>query len=146
VHRRDQQRVLEPAQRRLAGQRRAVRGHAAGHELEHRLVAERVVVVAVLVPGQDPVHPLPQHPQRVVRRVRAGVGQAPGHPLGVPPPPVELPHRQQPRVAGQLPVVTLDNDGLVWEKVERQLLGTPGTLLRDHSASCLWLMLRRKSS
>jgi hypothetical protein len=47
---------------------------------------------------------------------------------------VELPQRQQPGVAGKLSGVTLDNQFVVWEKIERQLTGS---LCHHPSASCL---------
>jgi hypothetical protein len=64
-----------------------------------------VVVFAVLVPGDDPEHPLADHRQQRLHAVRQRVGQARGQPLGEPPTLVELPHRQQPGVGRDLPDV-----------------------------------------
>ena len=100
--------VLEPRQRRLAGQGRPVRPAVVGHELEHRVVPQIVVVVAVGVPRDDAEHPLPQHRRQRLPAVGPGVGQARGHPLGVPPGRVELPDREQPRVGRDLARVPLD--------------------------------------
>jgi hypothetical protein len=51
---RDRDGALEAGQRRLAGQVVLVRG-AVGEELEDRICAKRVVVILVLVAGQDAV-------------------------------------------------------------------------------------------
>jgi hypothetical protein len=125
--------VLEPRERRLAGQRVAV-GRPVGDHLEDRLVPQLVVVVAVLVAGDDAEHALADHGQQRLHAVGQRVGQARGQPLGEPPPLVELPHGQQAGVGRDLPDVLLDNHGRIGEKVERDLIVT----LRRHAVlSCL---------
>ena len=52
--------VLKTAERRLAGQRLALR-MAVGDQLEDRILPQRVVIIAVLVAGQTAKESLPQH-------------------------------------------------------------------------------------
>ena len=52
---------LQPVERRLAGHRRAIlapRLELAGQHRHHRIVAQLVVVVEILVAERDPEHPL----------------------------------------------------------------------------------------
>ena len=53
--------VLQPRQRRLAHQIGAGLGHAADGNLQRRIGAQRVDVVAVLVAGRDHEHPRRHH-------------------------------------------------------------------------------------
>ena len=69
--------VFEAREGGLAGAGAVVR-NAAGHELEERVVAEAVVVVAVLVVGEEPVQALAEHLQQSVFGVLPPVGQARG--------------------------------------------------------------------
>ena len=111
-------------------------------ELEHRLVAQRVVIVAVLVASEDAVEPLPCHLHVRVLGVASPIDQAVGQPLCVAPPFVELPDGQQPRVTADRLILRLDNDGLLWEKMELKLIHR---LLRHHAASVrfeLWSVNR----
>jgi hypothetical protein len=87
--------VLEAGQRGLAGQV-AVFGGAAGDELEDGVVAEGVMVILVLVAGQDAVDAGPDHLQeRVLGEVGvARVVQRRGEPSGQADAFVELPQGQ----------------------------------------------------
>ena len=62
--------VLEAAERGLAGQG-VIFGQTVGEELEDRIVAEGVVIVAVFVAGQDAEDPLAKHRQQRLRRAAA---------------------------------------------------------------------------
>ena len=119
-HRRRGQ-VLEPRQRRLRRQRLVLR-QPVGDELEGRIVAQRVVIVAVLVAGEDAEHALAEHRRQRLPAIRLGIDQARRHALRELPTLIELPQRQQPRVAGHLTLRTLDNDRTILEKVELKLL------------------------
>jgi hypothetical protein len=95
----------------LAGQVVVLRG-SVGHELEDGVVAEGVMVVLVLVAGQDAEDTGPDHLQEGVLRkvgvagVVEGVGESPGEPDAL----VELAEGEQPGVAGQLSRRRLDDE------------------------------------
>ena len=72
----------------------------------------------------------PEQKNAFARRAAVTAVEAGGHPLGVTPPAVELADGDQPGVAGQLPLVPLDNQVGPWEKVEAQLRGSPRYHLR----------------
>ena len=84
---RNQGRVLEPVERALAGERRAILalgGELAGQRREHRVVPQLVVIDQVLVAERDPEHPLRHH--RCDRMLDLGLvptvveaGREPGH-------------------------------------------------------------------
>jgi hypothetical protein len=64
VARRLGRRVLEPVQRALAGERRAILtpgGELAGERCEHRVEAELIMVDHILIAERDPEHPLCHH-------------------------------------------------------------------------------------
>ena len=114
--------VLEAGQGGLAGQFPAF-GRTAGEEFEERIVAEHVVVVLVGVVGQDAVDPHADHFQKGMRARLgvAGVVEGGGKLSGQAELLVQLPDRQQPRVAGQLSLLRLDDNGLTIEEIERHL-------------------------
>jgi hypothetical protein len=137
---------FEATKRRLAGQCPAL-GQPPGDELEHRIIPERVVIIAVLVPGQDAEETLPEH--RVQRLPTLpnpqgiGIKQTSGHATGVTQSVVELPQRQQPGVGGEPAAMLLDNHRQLWEKIEVELLSS----LHGHKAAFrVGLTLRDKSS
>ncbi|HKI31791.1 MAG TPA: hypothetical protein VKA46_07975 [Gemmataceae bacterium] len=82
----DGDRILEAGQRRLTGQV-IVLGGAVGDELEDGVGAEGIVVVLVLVPGEDAVHAGTDHLQEGVlgqfrvAGVVEGVGEGPVSPM-----------------------------------------------------------------
>jgi hypothetical protein len=100
---RDGDGVLEAGQGGLAGQV-VVLGGAVGQELEDGVGAQGVVVILVLVAGQDAVHAGSDHLQeRVLGEVRGtvivqGLGESPGQPDAL----IELADREEPGVAGEL--------------------------------------------
>jgi len=120
LQRRDRHRILKSAERRLAGQS-SVLGPTVGGYLEDRIVAQRIVIVAVFIAGKNAEQTLAEHLDVMMLRLRlamflsriAGrpVIQTRGHSLGVLRPPIKLRDRQQSGVAGQLPFMLLDNDG-----------------------------------
>jgi hypothetical protein len=73
--------VLQPRERRLAGQRRPVGKSFAGH-LQGRVVPQRVRVVGVLVAAGDLEDPLFEHVQELWKgqfpqlQIREGIGHA----------------------------------------------------------------------
>ena len=69
IARRLQAAQLQPVQRRLAGHRRAIlapRFELARQHRHHRIVAQFVVVVEILVAKRDPEHPLPDQRHHLV--------------------------------------------------------------------------------
>src|SRR5262249_43050448 len=108
---RDGDGVLEAGERRLAGQVAIVR-RAVGDELEDGVGPEGVVVVLVLVAGEDAVDPGANHlpeggrGEVGVAGVVEGVGEGPGEPDAF----VELPEGKESGVAGELARRRLDND------------------------------------
>ena len=114
----DRDGVLKPRQRRLAGQVDVARQTIA-HQLERRVTAERVVIVLVLVVGDDAIHPLPDHRQIGVQNsAPARILQRGGKPLGQSNRLIKLPDRQQPRIARQLSLRDLHFDRLPRQKIE----------------------------
>ena len=110
--------VLEAGQGGLAGQVVVLRG-AVGDQLEDGVGAEGVVVVLVLVAGEDAIDPGPDHLQEAVlgqvgiAAVVQAVGQGPGEPDVL----VELADREQPGIAGELAGRRFDDERRA-EKVE----------------------------
>jgi hypothetical protein len=94
------------------------RGRAAGEELEDRVGGQGVVVVLVLVTGQDAEDTGADHfREGVLGQLRiAGVVQRRGELSGQPDAFVELPQRQQAGVGGERGVGHLDLDGQRLEK------------------------------
>ena len=83
---RSHRRVLQAVERALAGERRAVRAlrlEPVGEQREHRVVAQFVVVVDVLVAQGDADDPLPDQRRQGVHHLvlLALVDEARGHPL-----------------------------------------------------------------
>jgi hypothetical protein len=82
---RDADGILEAGQRRLAGQLGVLWG-AVGEELEDGVGTEGIVVVLVLVAGEDAVDPAADHlPEGMLRKVGVAgvvsrVGEGPGEP------------------------------------------------------------------
>src|SRR5262249_2563861 len=103
--------VLEAGQRRLAGQVVLV-GGAVGDELEDGVGAEGVVIVLVLVAGEDAVDAGADHlPVGVLGEVGvAGVVQGVGEGAGETDTFVELADGEQPGVAGELARRRLDDE------------------------------------
>ena len=83
---RPQRGVFQAVQRALAGERRAVRAlglELLGEQREHRIVAQLVVVVHVLVTERDADDPLPDQRRKRVHHLvlLALIDEARGHPL-----------------------------------------------------------------
>ena len=94
--------VFEPAQRRLrckvrAGQRQSVR-----RQLEHRIGAERIEVIAVLVAKADAQHPLTQHVRDPLAHLAglATIRQALRESLHQAEPSLDLPQQDQATIRG----------------------------------------------
>ena len=101
---------LQPVERRLAGQRRAIgalgRGLAGQHR-QHRIVAQLVMVDQVFVAQRDPEYPLPdQGRHRVLDQIRhPAVRKAAGKPLDQPRRPVGRTQQHRPGLRGHRPAV-----------------------------------------
>jgi hypothetical protein len=96
---RPQRRVLQAIKRALAGERRAVRAlglELLGEQREHRVVAQLIVIVHVLVAERDADDPLPdQRRQRVHHLVLlAAVLKARRDPLDQPNRTIRMPQQQ----------------------------------------------------
>jgi hypothetical protein len=86
ARRRALRRVLQPVQRRLAGERRAVRSprrELAGERRRDRIVAQLVVVDQVLVAQRQAEHPLPDQRRDAVldQRRRPRIAEAGREPV-----------------------------------------------------------------
>ena len=98
-------RMLEPVQRALAGQRRAVLapgGELAGEGREHRVVPQLVVVDQILIAERDAEHPLRHHRLERVLDLRLGAavgkaGREPTHQADRPIGRAEQQRRRRPR-------------------------------------------------
>jgi hypothetical protein len=96
---RSQRRMLEPVERALAGERRAVgplRLEPVGEQREHRVVAQLVVIVHVLVAERDAHDPLPDQGRQGVHHLvlLAVVLEARGDPLDQPDGSISVPQQQ----------------------------------------------------
>jgi hypothetical protein len=120
-HRRRGQ-ILEAAEGWLAGQG-VVFGPPLGDELEDRIVAQGVVIVAVLIAGEDAEDPLAEHGHQRLVPLGRRIGQASGHTRRVPPAVIKLAERQQSGVGSQLPGDRLDQHRDLWEKIKLDLRG-----------------------
>src|SRR5262249_37694014 len=111
--------VLEAGQSGLAGQV-AVRGGAVGDELEGGVGAEGIVVVLVLVAGQNAVDAGADHFQQGMLDERGGAGviEGIGEGLRESDALIELADREQPGIAGELTGRRLDDERGA-EEVER---------------------------
>jgi len=104
-------RVLKARQRRLRAERSRV-GQAPVGELEQRVVAEAVGIVAVLLAGGDHQQAKTQHLGEAMldalrrARVADAGGEAPGHSEAF----LDLTQRQQPTVGRERPAVEAGDD------------------------------------
>jgi hypothetical protein len=94
----------------LAGNRRAIRAmglELARQQRHHRIVAQLVMVVQVLVAQRDAEYPLPyQRADLMLDQLRAPpIRKAGGKPIHQPERPIRRPQQQRARVAGQRPAV-----------------------------------------
>ena len=110
IARRLQPAQFQPVQRRLAGNRRAVL--AAGCQLarqhrHHRVVAQLVVVIEVLIAKRDPEHPLRQqgHDLMLDQMLSACVVEARGKPLRQLDRAIRRPKKQRPGIRRNRPAV-----------------------------------------
>jgi hypothetical protein len=79
---------------------------------------ERVVIVLVLIAGEDAVHPLSHHRQQRVGRLPAAVHERRCELLRHSDPLVELADDEQSRIRGEPPGGVLNNDRFLREKPE----------------------------
>ncbi len=138
--------MLEPVQRALAGQRRAVgavRLELADQGRQHRIVAQLVVVDEVLVAQREAADALHQQGLDGVldELLTAPVGEAPRQPLDQADRPVRGPQQQRTRVRGHLATVERRHhlapfDGFKSEQIAATLCrhrGTPPDRLKPLS-------------
>ena len=128
--------ALQPVQRRFARHRRAVlapRRKLAGEHAEHRIVAQMVVVVQILVAQREGVHALPdQSRHRMLDQIGpARVGKAGGEAADQPQGAVRLPQQQGARVRGDRAAIETGHnfvalDGCEIEKVRATLCSHRG--------------------
>ena len=103
IARRLQPAQLQPVQRRLAGNRRAVlapRCKLARQNRHHRIVAQVVVVVEILIAKRDPEHPLRHqgHDFMLNQMLTPHVVKAPGKPVHHPDRPIRRAEQQRSRI------------------------------------------------
>jgi hypothetical protein len=103
-------RVLEPVERALAGQRRAVRPprrKLAGKDRQHRVMAQLVVVEEIFVAERDPDHPLADQGRQLVldRFLPPAVDEAGCEPLDQADRPVGGAQQQRTRIRRDRPAV-----------------------------------------
>src|SRR5580692_7550547 len=114
--------VLETRMGRLTGQVGAV-GGSTGHQLENRIGAKCVVIVLVLIVGEDAIDARACHFKEGVRYQFeiAGVVQGLSELLGEVQTLVELAEGEQPRIASQQGSGRLNDDGQIIQKREGSL-------------------------
>jgi hypothetical protein len=137
---RRQRRVLEPVERALSGERRAVlapRLELASERRQYRIVAQLVMVDEILVPERDPADALHEHgPDGVLDQIRrAAVGEAPCQTPHQPDRPIGGAQQQRPGVRGHLPTVERSHhlaafDHFISEQIAATLCRHRGTPLR----------------
>ena len=108
IARRLQAAQLQPVQRRLAGHRRAIlaaRFELARQHRHHRIVAQFVVIVEILIAERDPEHPLAdQRHHLMLDQLRAPlVVKARGEPIHHPDRPIRRAQQQRPGIRGDRP-------------------------------------------
>jgi hypothetical protein len=110
VARRLQPAQFQPVQRRLAGNRRTVlapRCQLARQHRHHRVMAQLVVVIEVLIAKRDPKYPLRQQGDHLMldQRLAPCVVEAPGKPLRQLDRAIGRPKKQRPRIRGDRPAI-----------------------------------------
>jgi len=137
--------VLEPIQRALTGQRmasialprslRAQHVALARHQGEQRIVAQRLVIVQVLVAKRDPEHPLRHQLQNRVLRAprRPPIAEAGAEPAQPARPLRHLPQQHQPPAVrrGQ-PCIEATHHPPPPQVLELELIGSTVRLHRAH--------------
>lgn len=103
-------RVFEPRKRWLTGQIPVAIRHTPHRDLQRRIAAQKVGIVAVLIAASDLIDPLAQLLNaKVVHLGRiAPVGETAGQPRRQAQPLVYLPDEEHPRIAGQIAAVEID--------------------------------------
>jgi hypothetical protein len=132
--RRNRDGVLEARERGLAGQVVGVRT-APRDDLEHWIAAQRVVIVLVLVAGDDAVQPRPKHFRALMPDQLGGacILQRVDEPPGKPDPLIKLAERQQASVTGKSGLARLDDQRRGGKKIEHPL---PSTLYTHDRPPC----------
>ena len=132
--------MLEPVQRALAGERRAVLApglELAGERRQHRVVAQLIVVDQVLVAERDAEHPLRHHRlDRVLDlRLGAAIGEAGGEPRHQADRPIGRAEQQRAGIRGDLAAIERGHhlaalDHFITEQVAATLCRHRGAPLR----------------
>jgi hypothetical protein len=112
---------LETVQRRLAGHRSAVlapRRQLAGEDRHHRIVAQLVVVVDVLVAKRQPEHALPdQRRHKVLHQLRAAmIAEAAGKAINQFDRSIRRAEQQRPGIRGDRPAVKPGHHGTPFDR------------------------------
>ena len=110
IARRLQPAQLQPVERRLPGHRRtllAPRLELARQHCHHRIVAQLVVVIEILITERDPKHPLPQQGRNLMldQMWPTGVVKARGKPLRQLDRMIRRPQKQRARIRADRPAV-----------------------------------------
>ena len=110
IARRLQAAELQPVQRRLAGDRRAIlaaRFELPGQHRHHRIVAQFVVIVEILIAERDPEHPLAdqRHHLMLDQFLTSLVMKACREPLHHPDRTIRRAQQQRPGIRGDRPAV-----------------------------------------
>ena len=115
----DRDGVLEPRERGLTGEVKVI-GEPAGDELEDGIRAQGVVVVLILVIGEDAIDPLPHHGGERLSDEGgdAGVIERGGELIGEADLLVELPHGKESGIARDRGGRDFDLDGARREEIE----------------------------
>jgi hypothetical protein len=138
--------VLEPVERALPGQRRAILtpgDELAGKGRQHRVMTQLIMVDEILVSQRDPKHPLGHHRRNAVLDQRLGtpVIKAGGEPVHQPDRPIGRAEEQRPGIGCDLAAVEPCHhpaafDHFITEQVAATLCRHRGTpLLRFNSLS-----------
>jgi hypothetical protein len=110
--------VHEPRERRLRGQLGLVVRQPITDQLKDRVVAERVVIVLVFVPGEDAIDPLPDHRQQGVRGLLPAVIERRRELPRQSDPFVKLADDQEPCIRGEPAGRVLDDDRFLTEEAK----------------------------
>ena len=124
-------RVLQPRHGRLRAQRIAALRQPSHGQLEHRIAAQRVAVVRVLIARRDQEHPQPQHRDEIV--IDAGgiapILQASGQKLGESNPPLDIAQQHHAAIRRQKPAVKGDTHFLAanrWQGKRQKVIFVHG--------------------
>ncbi|ACP27247.1 hypothetical protein NGR_c35230 [Sinorhizobium fredii NGR234] len=143
--------VLQPVQGGFAGKHRTVlplRRQPLRQKREHRVVAQPVVVIDILVAQRDRRNALPDQRAHAVDRARriAVINEASGHPVEQSDDPIDMAKQQGAGIRGDRSAVETSDHFVTVEAFKFELLGDTVCLHRTPSTNLITLCSKRSFS